>query len=113
MAKSNPTESDFSLYALVVTTQFLSQVKVKDSSQLINRIFNVLRKLLKCFNATAISKSYFHRYVSNETPNNVSVERRQDVSAVRLHDVLLECCNDFTNFLLFFHNFYCIQANCT
>ena len=27
------------------------------------------------------------RYVSNETPNNVSVERRQDVSVVRLHDI--------------------------
>ena len=31
------------------------------------------------------------RYASNETPNDVSVERRQDVSVVRLHDVLLVC----------------------
>ena len=30
------------------------------------------------------------RYVSNETPNDVSVERRQVVSVIRLHDVLLE-----------------------
>ena len=30
------------------------------------------------------------RYVSNETPNDVSVERRQVASVVRLHDVLLE-----------------------
>ena len=30
------------------------------------------------------------RYVSNETPNDVSVERRQNVSVVLLHDVLLE-----------------------
>ena len=30
------------------------------------------------------------RNVSNETPNNVSLERRQDVSVVDFHDVLLE-----------------------
>ena len=35
-----------------------------------------------------------HRYAPNETPNNVSMERRQDVSVVRLHDVLLERHND-------------------
>ena len=29
-------------------------------------------------------------YVSNETPNDVSVERRQHVLVVRLHDILLE-----------------------
>ena len=29
-------------------------------------------------------------YVSNETPNEVSMERCQDVSVVRLHDILLE-----------------------
>ena len=34
------------------------------------------------------------RYVSNETPNNVSMECRQDVSAVRLYEVLLERHND-------------------
>ena len=33
------------------------------------------------------------RYVSNETPNDVSMERRQDVSVVRLY-VLLERHND-------------------
>ena len=33
------------------------------------------------------------RYVSNETPNNVSMERRQDVSMVCLHDILLERCD--------------------
>ena len=32
-----------------------------------------------------------HRYVSNETPNNVSVERLKDVSVVLLQDVLLVC----------------------
>ena len=33
-------------------------------------------------------------YVLNETPNDVSMERRQDVSVMRLHDVLLERRND-------------------
>ena len=33
-------------------------------------------------------------YVSNETPNDVSVEHRQDFSVVRLHDILLECCDE-------------------
>ena len=32
-----------------------------------------------------------HRYVSNETPNDVSVERHQNVSGVRLHYVNLQC----------------------
>ena len=34
------------------------------------------------------------QYVSNETPNDVSMERRQDVSVVCLHDVLLERPNE-------------------
>ena len=34
------------------------------------------------------------RYVSNETPNDVSVKRHQDVPVVRLHNVLLECCDN-------------------
>ena len=32
------------------------------------------------------------RYVSNEAPNDVLVERRKDVSVVRFHDVLQERC---------------------
>ena len=35
-----------------------------------------------------------HRYVSNETPNDVSMDRRHNVSVVRLHDILLESCGD-------------------
>ena len=31
-----------------------------------------------------------HRYVSDEISNNVSLERRQDVSMVCLHDVVKE-----------------------
>ena len=34
------------------------------------------------------------RYVLNETPNNISVERRQYVSVVLLHNVLLVCRDD-------------------
>ena len=34
------------------------------------------------------------RYDSNKSPNNVSGERRQDISVVRLHTVLLERCDD-------------------
>ena len=34
------------------------------------------------------------RYVSNETPNDVSMKRGQDVSVVRLCDVLFECHNN-------------------
>ena len=35
-----------------------------------------------------------HSYIPNETPNDISVERRQDVSMVLLHDVLLVCRDD-------------------
>ena len=34
------------------------------------------------------------RYFSNETPNNVSVEHRLNISMVLLHDILLEYCDD-------------------
>ena len=34
------------------------------------------------------------RYFPNETPNDVSMERRQNVSVVRLHNILLERRND-------------------
>ena len=34
------------------------------------------------------------RYISNKTPNKVSMERCQGVPVLRLHDVLLVCCDD-------------------
>ena len=34
------------------------------------------------------------RYISNKTPSDVSVERCQDFSVVRLHGILLERCDD-------------------
>ena len=33
------------------------------------------------------------RYVSNETPNDLLMERRQDISVIRLHDIWLERCD--------------------
>ena len=39
------------------------------------------------------SLCFFHqrrRYVTNETPNDISIKRCQDVTVVRLHDALLE-----------------------
>ena len=44
--------------------------------------------------ASLCTSQQHRRYTSNETPNNVSVERRQDVSVVRLHNILLVCCGD-------------------
>ena len=45
--------------------------------------------------ATSLSTSQQRgRYVSNETPNDVLTERRQDVSVVSPYDVLLERHND-------------------
>ena len=45
--------------------------------------------------ATCLCTSQWRRrYVLKETPNDVSMERRQDVSVVRLYDVLLERYND-------------------
>ena len=45
------------LIFISVKTQFLDQVKVKDTSQLINDISKVLQKLLRCFNGTENSTS--------------------------------------------------------
>ena len=41
-----------------VITQYLEQVKDKDTSQLINGISNVFQKLLRCFNETENSTSF-------------------------------------------------------
>ena len=44
---------------------------------------------------TSLCTSQQHRrQVPNETPNDVSMERHQDVSVGRIHDVFLECGND-------------------
>ena len=43
---------------ILVKTQFQDQVKVKDTSQLINGMFRLLQKLLKCFNGTTVSRSF-------------------------------------------------------
>ena len=43
-----------SLFALLNIKYALDQVKVKDISQLINVIFSILQKLMKCFNGITI-----------------------------------------------------------
>ena len=48
-----------SLVVLLVITQFSDQVKIIFISQLINGIYSVLQILLKYFDATAISNSFF------------------------------------------------------
>ena len=46
---------------------------------------------------TSLCTSQLRRwYVPNETTIDVLMERRQDVSLVRLQGVLLECRNDFS-----------------
>ena len=42
-----------------VKTQFSDQIKVRDTSHLINGMFNALQKLLECFNGTIISRFFF------------------------------------------------------
>ena len=46
------------LVALLVSTQFSDQVKVTDTSQLINGMSSVLQNFLKYFSGTAISTSF-------------------------------------------------------
>ena len=58
-----------SLIALLVNIQFLDQIKVKNTSQLINGISNVLQKLLQYFNSTTILTSSF----STSLPSNFPV----------------------------------------
>ena len=50
--------------------------------------------LFVTYSLPGIKTSWRRRNVPNETPNDVSMERRQDVSVVRLHGVLLERHND-------------------
>ena len=49
--------ASISLFCKLVTTQFLSHFNYKDTSRLINGIFNALQKRPKYFNGIAISTS--------------------------------------------------------
>ena len=42
------------LLSILVITYSIEQVKIKDTSQLINGVFNALQKLLRYINGTAI-----------------------------------------------------------
>ena len=53
-----------------------------------------LRRLGDVAAMSFCTSQWRRRYVSNEIPNEVSMERRQDVSVVCLHDILLERHND-------------------
>ena len=46
------------LFSMLVITHSLDWVKIKDTSQLINGISNVLQKLLRYFNGTAVLTSF-------------------------------------------------------
>ena len=57
-----------SLVALLVIAQFSDQVRVKNTSQLINGMSSVLQKLLKYLNGTTISASSFSTLLSSKFP---------------------------------------------
>ena len=57
---------------------------------MLNRFHSVRRRCSDVVTTSLCTSQRRRRYVSNETPNDVSMERRHDVSVVRLHDVLLE-----------------------
>ena len=88
---------------IVLTTRATSATPGRSFS-VARRVKTSLRSSMtqKHLNALAILHSHVdivptqrrRRYVPNETPNGVSMERHQDVSVVRLHDVLLEHRND-------------------
>ena len=56
------------LVALLVITQFSDQFKVKDTSQLTNRMFNDPKRLDKNFNGTTISISSFPALLPSSFP---------------------------------------------
>ena len=57
-----------SLVELLVITKFSDQVRLKDTSQLINGMSSVLQKLLKYFNGTTISTSSFSTLLPSNFP---------------------------------------------
>ena len=57
-----------SLVTLLVITQFSEQVKTAFISHLINGIYSVLQKFLKCFNDTAILTFSFSVLIPSNFP---------------------------------------------
>ena len=68
LATAGSASGSASLVALLVNKQFSDQVKVKDTSQLINGMSNVLQKLPKYFNDKAISISSFSTLLPSNFP---------------------------------------------
>ena len=58
-ATAGSASGSTSLVALLANTQFSDQVRVYDTSRLINGMSSALQKLLKYFNGTVISSSSF------------------------------------------------------
>ena len=81
-------------------TKLLDNELVRENGEITMQVFSESTThpaLRRCGDLAATSlctSQWRRRYVSNETPNDVSMERRQDVSVVRLYDVLLEYHND-------------------
>ena len=67
-ATARSASGSASLVALLVITQFSDQVRVKDTSQLIDGMSSVLQKSLKCFNGTTISISSFSTLFPSNFP---------------------------------------------
>ena len=57
-----------SLLALLIITFFSLQVKVKNTSQLINGIYSVLQKLLRYFNGTTLLTSSLFTLLPSNFP---------------------------------------------
>ena len=67
-ATAGSASGSASLVALLVITQFSDQVKVQDTSQLINEIFSDLKKLPGHFHDTKISTSFFSTLLPSNFP---------------------------------------------
>ena len=68
----NSNSAGGTIAGLSAKTQFLDEVKTNFTAQLINRIFKLLQKLLKCFTGITTSVSFlltlFTSYPSSSAP---------------------------------------------
>ena len=77
------------------SNQILDKMSVSDRAEAFNEITHSATRRHSNVVTTSLRTSQRRRsYVSNETPNNVSVERHQVVSVVRLLNILMERRDD-------------------